>query len=370
VVFVDQRGTGGSNKLECPIPSDPARQLEDLRSCLAGLDADPTAYTTAWAMDDVDDVRAALGYDKVNVYGGSYGATAAQVYVLRHGDHVRTASLDAGSLLDVPMFERYPRNSQAALGATLARCEADSTCRAEYPAIRQELSRSLRQELSRTLARLDESPLTTSLIDPRTGQAGMYTREMVSVGLHQLLMSTTTAAIIPKAVHLLHDADWAALQALNPSAPSADGSPPAWSVMNLTILCHEDWARTRRAETDSQSAGSYLRYSDVRALTVPEDVCGVVPRPQPAALYGPVTGSAVPVLLVNGEADPQDPPANVAGAKQLYPNSLSLVAPGQSHGYTGVACRASIVADFVERGSVDGLATECLNHIALPSFAR
>jgi len=63
------------------------------------------------------------------------------------------------------------------------------------------------------------------------------------------------------------------------------------------------------------------------------------------------------MLFFNGEADPQDPPENVAGAKQRYPDSLVLVAPGQAHGFTGIPCRASIVADFFASGSVAGLAT-------------
>jgi hypothetical protein len=154
---------------------------------------------------------------------------------------------------------------------------------------------------------------------------------------------------------------------MSPDPPTAH-----WRIINLTILCYEDWAKTRPAETAALAlrSGSYLGYTDVRAITVPEDICAVMPRPQAAALYGAVTGSAVPVLLVNGEADPQDPPESVAGAKQRYPNSLTLVAPGQAHGYTGIPCRASIMADFIARGSVAGLQTECLKQVELPAFVK
>jgi pimeloyl-ACP methyl ester carboxylesterase len=83
-----------------------------------------------------------------------------------------------------------------------------------------------------------------------------------------------------------------------------------------------------------------------------------------------VANSTVPVLLVNGEADPPDPPDNVAGAEERYRNSLILMAPGQAHGYTGIPCRASIVADFLAQGSVAGLRTECLGQVDLPAFVR
>jgi hypothetical protein len=60
----------------------------------------------------------------------------------------------------------------------------------------------------------------------------------------------------------------------------------------------------------------------------------------------------------------------VTNAKQRYPNSLGLVAPGQAHDFTGISCHASILADFIARGSVEGLATDCLAQVALPPFVR
>jgi hypothetical protein len=71
LVFVDQRGTGGSSQLSCPKGNDPTRWAAQLRACLAGLGGDTRAYTTAWAMDDLDEVRAALGYRSINLYGGN-----------------------------------------------------------------------------------------------------------------------------------------------------------------------------------------------------------------------------------------------------------------------------------------------------------
>jgi pimeloyl-ACP methyl ester carboxylesterase len=360
VVFVDLRGTGGSNKLVCPQPTDPALQVEALRSCVADLDGDPRAYTTTWAMDDVDNVRAALGYDQINLYGGSYGTAAAQIYILRHGEHVRTAALDGATLLEVPIFERWPIASQKALELILARCEADAACHSAFP--------NVRQEFAEILARLNRAPITLPINNPATSQPIVLTAENLKTSVHGALASTPTAVLVPKYIHLVFTEDWSALAAL--ITPYLNSSAPQWKIMNLTILCYEDWAKIHRAETVAASAESYLKYDDVRALTVPENICAEMPRPRPEAFYGPLTTSSVPVLFFNGEADPQDPPENVAGAKQRYPNSLSLVAPGQAHGFTGIPCRASIVADFIEHGSVDGLSTQCLEQVALPTFVE
>jgi pimeloyl-ACP methyl ester carboxylesterase len=75
VLFVDQRGVGGSNELVCqgPMPDDAASKAmaERVATCLGGLDADPRFYTTSMAADDVADVLHALGYSRANLYGGS-----------------------------------------------------------------------------------------------------------------------------------------------------------------------------------------------------------------------------------------------------------------------------------------------------------
>ena len=129
-------------------------------------------------------------------------------------------------------------------------------------------------------------------------------------------------------------------------------------------------ARLRRSEMADTSAGSYLTYEAVRKLVAPEDVCAAMPRPKEAAIYGPLRNSSVPILFINGDADPQDPPENVARARERYPNSLSVTAPGQSHGFTGLRCHASILADLFASGSTKDLNTDCLAQVELPPFVK
>src|ERR1043166_2668990 len=97
LVFVDQRGTGRSNPLNCDLfnPNDPQSYLgyffplDDVRKCRTELEskADLKLYVTTIAMDDIDDARAALGYDRINIFGASYGTRAALTYLKRHPQH-------------------------------------------------------------------------------------------------------------------------------------------------------------------------------------------------------------------------------------------------------------------------------------------
>jgi pimeloyl-ACP methyl ester carboxylesterase len=138
IVLIDQRGTGGSNPLDCPEFDAPDKTLQPMfpvaavQSCRARLSgsADLTRYTTDDAVADLDDVRRALGYAKIDLFALSYGTTLALRYVQRHEDRVRSAVL----LSAVPPSAMPPRHhataAQAALDQMIADCAAMRRVRA------------------------------------------------------------------------------------------------------------------------------------------------------------------------------------------------------------------------------------------------
>ena len=73
-------------------------------------------------MDDLDDVRAFLGYDKVNLYGGSYGTRAALVYLRQHPEHVRTVVLDGVAPTDMSLPLFAARDAQRSLDKLAGDC--------------------------------------------------------------------------------------------------------------------------------------------------------------------------------------------------------------------------------------------------------
>ena len=177
LVFVDQRGTGGSNRVVIPDDQPDLSRLSpeemDIQAkawvarVLREIDMDPQFYTTSVAMDDLDEVREALGYDKINVVGYSYGATAAQYYLRQHEAHVRTIALGGGSLLDIPVFELWAHNSQRALDLIFDRCQADVRCHAAFP--------NLQAEFEALLARLRTEPVTENFTNSSDQQSGSVT---------------------------------------------------------------------------------------------------------------------------------------------------------------------------------------------------
>src|SRR5262249_29962115 len=108
VLLLDQRGTGGSNPLTCKpangkpeelgeeLAFDPAKLPAETAECLKQLEgkADPRYYTTTVAVQDLEDVRRALGAPSFDLIGISYGTRMAQQYLMRHADAVRAVVLD------------------------------------------------------------------------------------------------------------------------------------------------------------------------------------------------------------------------------------------------------------------------------------
>ena len=107
VLLLDQRGTGGSNPLDCPVVEKQMKQLgavdltlaqrvEQVGKCAGEVEqkSDPRFYTTTDAMADLEAVREALGAPKLDLIGVSYGTRVAQHYAAAHPDAVRSIVLD------------------------------------------------------------------------------------------------------------------------------------------------------------------------------------------------------------------------------------------------------------------------------------
>ena len=366
IVLVDQRGTGRSNPLNCDSQDDSLRSImeteaagmERLKQCMAGYDADLTQYTTTIAMDDLDDIRAYLGYDQINIYGGSYGTRAGLVYMRQHGDHVRAAVLDgvAPTNMRLPLF--FARDAERAFNLLVRDCENDQGCRTAYP--------DLGDRFRALMARLAKAPPTVRVTHPRTGERGdirLEARLLANVVV-MVLYSPMASALVPAIVARAERDDFQGMLAL--AALNDSGGEPNMSVgMQLSVICAEDAPRISPEESKKEISGSLFGEYVMRAQ---RDACTFWPRGEvDAAYYEPVT-SNIPTLVMSGELDPVTPPIWGEETAKHLPASKHLVMPGTGHTAGGTGCGMRVIRDFIEAGTTDNLDTTCVAAVTRPAF--
>jgi pimeloyl-ACP methyl ester carboxylesterase len=119
--------------------------------------------------------------------------------------------------------------------------------------------------------------------------------------------------------------------------------------------------RDQASQVEGKSRFEYHR--DLVTAQWRQYVCPLMPQSAAAAQLGAPMTSPVPVLAMNGDADPPDPPPNVDGARQRCPNSLQVSVPGQAHDINWASwksCTGALIGAFVAGGTVANLDTSCV----------
>ena len=368
VVCVDQRGTGKSNRLAIPRERTPSYYLSEMypvdyvREMRHELEkhADLTKYTTSTAMDDLDDVREWLGYDKINLFGLSYGTRAALVYMRRHPEHVRSAILLAVAATDLKMPLHHAESAARAMDLLLGECERDAACHANFPQIRDDWNNVLAQ-LEKQPAHVEYSPPGKKAASTRVEiQRGIFAEKIRS-----WMYDRSKAARIPLIVHHAASGDFAPFlkEAIGPSIPDfvADG-------MYLSVTCAEDVPFIDQDEATQLNAdnpfGNYRVFQQTRA-------CGMWPRGEiPADFLEPVRLNA-PVLIFSGNIDPVTPPKYGEEVAKHLPNSKHIIVPEAGHGVDGMTdpgCIDRIAIGFLDKGDAKNLDVSCVDKMAPPPF--
>jgi len=368
LVFVDQRGTGEPDKLRCDLgghPDDLQSYLGEMfplaavRECRERLEKkyDLTLYTTDMAMDDLDEVRAWLGYGKINLWGGSYGTRAAQVFARRHGGAVRSVILSGA----VPMDETLPISHAAAgqrsLGLLTEWCEKDAACAAKFP--------DFRKELDAVMERLRKEPATAEIRNPLDGKTATVKLawNVAADGVRWALYNPDASARLPLIIHEAAGGDFKRLAqaSVNARIGAIEGITQG---MFFSVTCAEDIPFIDPAQVPARTAGSFLR--DYR-VTQQMAACGVWPRARIEPSHREPVRTDIPVLVINGERDPVTPPDFGPRVTQAMTHAVRMVVPWGSHG-GGTPCLEKIQTDFVEKGSAEGLDLSCVKQIRMMPF--
>ena len=372
LLFVDQRGTGKSHPLDCSLfnPNDLQSYLgyffplEDIRKCRPELEAqaDLTLYTTDIAIDDMDEVRAALGYERLNLFGGSYGTRAALTYLKRYPKRVRTATLQGVSPANSYMPSDFPLGNERALQGILAECAADEACNAAFP--------NLKDETKSLLAQLIKGPVEVEVQKQGSSERVRVklSRDPAAEAIRYMLYSPVAASRVPLTIHLAAQGNFIPLTEAAIRYRKflvATGS----NGMYLSVTCAEDLPWIKPGEGEQMAANTFL--GDYR-LRQQREACALWPRATIAKDYGDPVRSDVPVLILTGELDPVTPPSNGDAVAKTLKNSLHIVVPHGAHGLGGlenIDCILRITAEFVERGTTNGIDTACVKTIRRKGFA-
>ena len=359
IVVVDQRGTGGSNRLDCAenedaLSGDTATAIAArTRTCLDSLAprANVAYYTTSLAVEDLERVRSALGYERINLYGNAYGTRVAQHYLRHFPQRTRSVILDGVLPVGVAVGPGASFDAERVMLDVIARCTADRACRdafgdplGDYHAVR---------------ATLGAHAVPVSVIDPTSGEAKHFdfTSAALATVLRVTLYTADYVALLPLRLHAAAvQQDYAPLAAQLLLLEHTFGDSLAVGTRN-SVMCTEDVPFVDLRTLDRAAlAATFLGSS---RLAVRNVVCGLWPRgPVDADLHAPLE-SAVPALLLSGSDDPISPPEYTRQAAKAFPHSASIELRHFAHGELTAPCMDRVMAVFIARASVAGLDVSC-----------
>lgn len=369
IVYVDQRGTGASNPLACESARKPAARLAETldvqrlsartRDCLRQLGAvnDLRQYATWIAVRDVEAVRAALGHERINLWGASYGTRAALEYLRQFPQRVRSVVLDGVAPADMALPASFAVDAQASLQRLLDGCAADADCSRRNP--------DLGAAIDGLLARASGAAVRATVAHPLTGRPEEIRLEAGSLAslLRVPLYSPPLAALLPHALAEASRDNLAPLIAIAASLSSTVAENFA-EGMHFAVVCAEDQPRVdaaaRAAAAATRFGASFIRLYD--------EACAEVPRRAVPPAFFELTDAEVPVLILSGGADPATPPRHGERVARRLKRATHVVAPNLAHGVSMHGCAPELVGGFIRNAGPDGLDLGCLDRLPPPRF--
>lgn len=374
VILLDQRGTGFSRPaLTCPgdlavvglpdsatpeagatpeaEPVAPVVEVPDAefaancRDELETAGVDLQAYNTDENAADVNDLRAALGYDQVDLYGISYGSRLALEVLRDFPEAVRGAVLSSPFPPDADQFAGQIVSFDAALREVFARCGDDPDCAEANP--------DLEQAFSDAVASLGERPIDLTVQNPLNGESVDVSVDG-DLFIQTIYLSVFIGLLLPVVPALITSVVAGETTVLETVLPIVVASSGGISTgMFLSVTCQDEVPFTTAEQTEQTIAaadvlpdladGEFSGGLDIYALC---EEWGVEPAPDEQA---EAVESEVPTLILTGEFDPITPPAYGELAAETLPNSFVVELPGLGHdpASLGGDCPLSIVTAFL-----------------------
>lgn len=376
-VFFDQRGAGWSQpSLVCPetealkiaeLKGQPFSLEESLapyltcRDRLQSADVNVAAYNTTENAADVDDLRRALGYEQINLFGVSYGTMLAQVIVRDYPDHIRSAVLDSAYPIWEYVMADAPASLTHYLDTIFANCANDFVCHIAYP--------DVPSVFAQLTDRLRQQPIVFANSDPISQET--FTTTIDHIGLIGWLVYTDPRQV-PGLIYDLRDGDVTSIvkaqqallkDAYRPQWPSSEG-------MKTTVLCQLRLAQV----TPQQMADSNARYATAPWANATNAanmaLCAQWPGRSVDARDASPLQTRVPLLVIGGEYDPGSPPRYAETIAAASEHGYAFVVPEAGHAalISADPCANGIVYSFLN-DPLRAPASACLKNTRHPGFS-
>lgn len=365
VLLVDQRGTGRSHPLDCATPANDAPlqehfedflPLDDVRECLAAQDADVTKYTTPIAMDDLNEVREALGYEQVTLFGGSYGTRAGLIYMRRHPETVRAAALKGVAPTNMRNPLPFARALDDGVAGVFEACAAEPECAESFP--------DLERDWARVAERFERGPVTATVTHEGRTEEVELSKGVFADGVRHILYQVGQSRTLPRIITdaAAGDFDAFAQRELQQSIGFGDALSMG---MFLTVTCSEDLQFLTEDEIRRETEGTFMGDYRIRRQLA---ACEIWGRGDIDESYSAPVTADVPTLLLSGEFDTATPVAGADWVAEYLPDALHIVVPNESHGFANPGCEFGLLNEFVLVGGHEGLNAACVRETKRPSF--
>jgi pimeloyl-ACP methyl ester carboxylesterase len=358
LILVDQRGTGFSRpRLTCPrqVPptaSEDVGQNESVayftacRNYLDDQGIDLNAYNTTQNAADINDVRMALGYKQVDLYGVSYGTVLVQAILRAYGSSIRSAILDAVQPIQGNLVESGLIMPSRGIEALVKGCAANAACNRAYP--------RLGETFYRLVASLNARPLILRFTNPATGQAQQD--QLTGAGFANVIFhaqyQTELIPHLPLVIAATAAGQYQPLSQLMGPAGEVDEVSSVALGMYYSVVCSEDAPFTSAAELTAAAAAlrPEIRQSKLASALNTLKICAAWDvNEAPADFSEPVT-SSVPTLLLSGQYDPITPPSNATEVTHMLDRAVHFEFPGYGHGVKlSSACANGVAQAFLAR---------------------
>jgi pimeloyl-ACP methyl ester carboxylesterase len=378
LLVFDQRGTGASDPLSCPVfevlSTQPAGEI--FQQCASELGPARAAFTTQESVQDIEALREAGGYEKLVLYGTSFGTKVALEYAERYPQNVEALVLD--SVVPPEGQEPYAIPTFQAIAGVLDELCAGDACAG--------ITANPVGDIASLAAQLRKRALSGSVYD---GAGKRHATTLDEQGLLDILeagdLNPALRALLPAAVRsaLEHDPDpllrlRLLSEGLIPNVPiesnSGEPSQEIDEALFAATSCEESpfpWQRgappaTRLSEAldylHAQPSSDFYPFDAVTAYAnslVPD--CAGWPDASPP----PPAQSAlpnVPTLILSGEQDMRTPTADARALAARIPDAQLLVVPFTGHSVLGSDfsdCSALAVKAFFAGGADGGQIQPC-----------